>query len=52
VINPKLSHSHGYFAYTPAQMESFGRDTGWAANCIGAWNHPRGQHIIEYRNDK
>jgi hypothetical protein len=50
--NPALSHSHGYFAYTAAQMESFGSETGWAANPIGAWNHPRGQHIIEYRNDK
>ncbi|HLL27177.1 MAG TPA: class I SAM-dependent methyltransferase [Xanthobacteraceae bacterium] len=48
--NPTASHSHGYFAYTPAEMESFGRETGWQPHYIGAWNHPRQQHIIEYRN--
>jgi len=48
--NPEASHSHGYFAYTPAEMEEFGRRAGWQPNYIGDWNHPRRQHIIEYRN--
>jgi hypothetical protein len=48
VRNPPHSHSHGPFMYTRAQMESFGRDTGWTPRYIGAWNHPRNQHIIAY----
>ena len=46
--NQDLSHSHAYFAYTRSQIEMFGKSTGWAPNYIGAWNHPRGQHMIEY----
>jgi len=46
--NPTASHSHDYFAYTPAQMKSFGEQAGWQANNIGAWGHPRDQHMIEY----
>ena len=50
ISNPSSSHSHGYFAYTRAQMESFGQQTGWNPNYIGDWGHPRGQHMIEYKN--
>ena len=46
--NPDASGSHGYFAYTRAQMEEFGTRTGWKANYIGDWNHPRKQKIIEF----
>ena len=48
VVNPTVSHSHGYFAYTRLQMEEFGTRTGWKSNYIGDWNHPRSQKIIEY----
>jgi O-methyltransferase involved in polyketide biosynthesis len=47
--NPDQSHSHGRFEFTRAQMEGFGRDTGWQAHYIGDWGHPRGQRMIEYR---
>jgi hypothetical protein len=48
VGNPLVSHSHGYFAYTRAEMECFGARTGWEAHYIGEWNHPRQQKMIEY----
>lgn len=46
--NPDASHSHGYFAYTRAQMEAFGSRCGWVPRYIGDWGHPRGQKIVEY----
>jgi len=46
--NPAHSHSHGYFAYTRTQMESFGKDAGWSPAYIGAWNHPRQQRMIQF----
>jgi hypothetical protein len=48
IVNPPLSHGHGYFAYTRSQMEDFGGRTGWEARYIGNWNHPRAQKMIEY----
>jgi hypothetical protein len=48
--NPAVSHSHGGFAFTIAEMESFGRDTGWQPHHIGDWGHPRNQRMMEYRN--
>lgn len=48
--NPAPSHSHDAFAYTIEEIESFGRQTGWEPHYIGGWNHPRNQHMIEYRN--
>jgi hypothetical protein len=48
IANPAASDSHGYFGYTRKQMEAFGARTGWQPRYIGAWNHPRGQNIIEY----
>jgi hypothetical protein len=48
VVNSAVSHSHGYFAYTRAQMEELGTRTGWNSSYIGEWNHPRGQKMIEY----
>lgn len=50
ISNPASSHSHGYFAYTREQMEALGRRAGWQPNYIGDWSHPRGQHMIEYKN--
>jgi SAM-dependent methyltransferase len=48
--NPAASHSHGFFAYTAEEIEGFGRETGWEASYLGGWNHPRGQHMVAYRN--
>lgn len=47
-INPPLSNSHGYFAYTRSAMENFGSQAGWESHYIGEWNHPRLQNMIEY----
>lgn len=46
--NPEVSGSHGFFAYTRAQIEEFGARTGWTPHYIGEWRHPRKQNIIEY----
>jgi hypothetical protein len=46
--NPVQSHSHGQFRYTRGQMEATGSAEGWQPRYIGEWNHPRGQHIIEF----
>jgi hypothetical protein len=47
-VNPEKSHSAAGFKFTRGQMEAFGADTGWEANYIGTWGHPRGQRVIEY----
>lgn len=39
-------HDHGDFRYTRGEMEQFARDAGWTPEYIGAWGHPRGQHMI------
>jgi hypothetical protein len=49
VHNPKRPHAHGRFAYTQAEMLSFGERNGFASNYIGDWNHPRSQVMVEYR---
>lgn len=49
VKNPRDPHDHGFFRYTRADMIAFGRDAGYTAEYLGAWNHPRGQVMVEYR---
>ena len=49
VTNPSEADDHGYFAYTREQMEEFGIRQGYSMHYIGAWNHPRGQMMVEYR---
>lgn len=44
----KTSHSHAKFEYTRAQMEQFGKETGWQVEYIGDWGHPRGQKMAKY----
>lgn len=44
------SHSHAKFEYTRAQMEQFGKETGWQVEYIGDWNHPRGQKVARFVN--
>ena len=46
--NPGSSHDHDAFYYTKAEMLGLGPDTGWQANYIGDWNHPRRQKMMEY----
>jgi hypothetical protein len=47
--NPPKAHDHGLFYYTRQEMERFGSKTGWRAEYIGDWKHPRNQVIIRYR---
>jgi SAM-dependent methyltransferase len=47
--NPPRSHSHAFFQYTRAQMESLGEGTNWSPHYVGEWGHPRGQRLIEFR---
>jgi hypothetical protein len=47
--NPDEPHDGDKFCYTRAEMEQFGRSTGWDFDYIGDWNHPREQVIVRYR---
>ena len=47
--NPPKAHDHGLFYYRRQDMERFGNKTGWNAEYIGDWNHPRNQIIVRYR---
>ncbi|MGA0530540.1 hypothetical protein [Hansschlegelia sp. KR7-227] len=47
--NPAHSHSWEQFYYVPDEMAEFGKAAGWSSHYIGQWNHPRRQHIVEYR---
>lgn len=46
--NPAQSHPHAGFDYTRAEMQRFGAATGWRADYIGDWGHPRGQKMMRY----
>ncbi|MFZ9914339.1 MAG: hypothetical protein ACO3IB_03250, partial [Phycisphaerales bacterium] len=48
VTNAAQSHSRVNFRYTAAEMDSFGRASGWRFDDVGAWNHPRGQLMARY----
>jgi SAM-dependent methyltransferase len=50
--NPDVPHTHGFFAYTRAQMKDFGSRNGWLAEYIGDWGHPRHQVMVRYRPAK
>lgn len=50
VANPPTPHDHRAFYYARSDMLEYGRDAGWDARYIGAWNHPRGQVMVEYRS--
>jgi len=47
--NPEDAHDHAFFAYTPEEMVAFGETLGYDTTYLGAWNHPRGQVMVEYR---
>ena len=47
--NPINPHDHGFFAFTRAEMESFGLEEGFTPEYIGDWGHPRGQMMMAYR---
>jgi hypothetical protein len=47
--NLSKAHDHGRFYYTRKDMERFGTETGWQADYIGDWRHPRNQVIVRYR---
>jgi SAM-dependent methyltransferase len=46
--NRTKPHDHAGFAYTRAQMESFGANSRWVSQYIGQWDHPRGQVMVRY----
>jgi len=46
--NPSVSHDHGRFEYTRAQMAAFGTEGGWSMEYVGDWGHPRGQVMVRY----
>ena len=48
ISNPKQSHPHDPFFYTPEQMRNFGESADWSSKYIGDWDHPRGLVMIEY----
>ena len=48
VQNPTKSNDLAGFRYTRAEMLGFGRETGWKAEYIGDWNHPRDQVMVRY----
>jgi hypothetical protein len=47
--NPSQPHDHGYFAYTRHELVSLGRQAGWQPELQGAWGHPRGQQMMQFR---
>lgn len=49
IDNPHVPHDHKSFLYTKEEMLAFGHDAGFAGRYMGAWNHPRGQVMVEYR---
>jgi hypothetical protein len=48
LVHLHKSHSSRSFRYTPEKMLAMGRDTGWQAEYIGDWNHPRKQVMVLY----
>jgi hypothetical protein len=48
VEHDDVPHDHGDFHYTRAEMAAYGEETGWSAEYVGDWGHPRGQHMIAY----
>jgi SAM-dependent methyltransferase len=50
VDNPHEPHDHRPFRYTSAEMLAFGEEADFTARYLGAWNHPRGQVMVEYRS--
>jgi SAM-dependent methyltransferase len=48
IDNPSDPHDHGGFHYTRDEMLEFGERTGWRAEYIGDWNHPRRQVMVKY----
>jgi hypothetical protein len=49
VANPLEAHDHQSFLYTRAAMLAFGEEAGFTARYLGAWNHARGQVMVEFR---
>jgi hypothetical protein len=47
--NPQKPHDHQGFSYTREQIVHMGACSGWVAEYIGQWNHPRKQIMIKYR---
>ena len=46
--NPAESADDLAFEYDAEDILKIGRDTGWQAQYIGDWGHPRGQEMLEF----
>lgn len=47
--NPAEAHDHLCFFFTRDEMARMGMKTGWEAEYIGEWGHPRNQRMMVYR---
>lgn len=48
IDNPENPHDHLCFRYTRDEMARMGMKTGWQAEYIGDWRHPRDQMMMRY----
>jgi hypothetical protein len=46
--NPLQSASHKNFFYSPDELIAMGAHTGWSADYIGDWGHPRNQKMMRF----
>ena len=47
--NPPESGPHKNFLYSPDELAEMGTRTGWHADHLGDWGHPRGQEMMLFR---
>lgn len=48
IVNADTPHDHYIFHYTREQMEDLGAESGWNAQYIGDWNHPRFSKMMRF----
>lgn len=48
VKNQGASDAIECFFYTKSEMMALAEDAGWKMTHIGAWGHPRGQHLLRF----
>lgn len=48
VRNGEVPHDHGDFRYTRDELADLGEATGWRAEYVGAWGHPRDQRMMAF----
>jgi hypothetical protein len=48
IVNPETPHDHANFQYTRQQLERLAASSGWTAEYIGDWNHPRNSKMMRF----